>query len=282
MDSISLERKVREAYLSIKMEECTARTRSCSCTSTPSTTARARMASRRPRSATSRRTRPALTLAEAATLVGIPQSPTYNNPIDNPDELPRPTQRGARPHAVERLHRPGRARRRARPSPSVRQPHRAHVRRHPRSTPTSPATCATCSPTPKGLTSIRKDEVFKGGLKVVTTLDVNTQEAAEVAAANKEPPKPTTTWKAIPSRCPWWPSIPTTGYVKALVGGRDYYTSQVNLATGLGGSGRQAGSSFKTFTAGGGARGGHLARHHDRLFHNGGVSGLEGVQHRAP
>ena len=26
-----------------------------------------------------------LTLVEAATLVGIPQSPTYNNPIDNPD-----------------------------------------------------------------------------------------------------------------------------------------------------------------------------------------------------
>ena len=55
-----------------------------------------------------------------------------------------------------------------------------------------------------------RDEVFKGGLKVVTTLDVDTQEAAEVAAANKAA-EPTATWRVTRSKWPWWPSIPTTG-----------------------------------------------------------------------
>jgi len=43
---------------------------------------------------------------------------------------------------------------------------------------------------------------------------------------------------------------PQTGYVRALVGGTDWNESKVNLALGKlgGGSGRQAGSSFKPFT----------------------------------
>lgn len=41
---------------------------------------------------------------------------------------------------------------------------------------------------------------------------------------------------------------PENGYIDALVGGRDYESSQVNMATGEGGAGRQAGSSFKLFT----------------------------------
>src|SRR5690606_18538841 len=40
---------------------------------------------------------------------------------------------------------------------------------------------------------------------------------------------------------------PTTGFVKALVGGRDFQASQVNLALG-GSTGMQPGSSFKAFT----------------------------------
>ncbi len=89
--------------------------------------------------------------------------------------------------------------------------------------------------------------MFKGGLKVVTTLDVNMQEAAEVAAANKEA-EANNYVEGDPFEVSLVAIDPDNGYVKALVGGRDYYTSQVNLATGLGGSGRQAGSSFKTFT----------------------------------
>ncbi|HXP32912.1 MAG TPA: transglycosylase domain-containing protein, partial [Acidimicrobiales bacterium] len=43
-------------------------------------------------------------------------------------------------------------------------------------------------------------------------------------------------------------SVDTSGAIKAMVGGRDYGTSKVNLALGAsgGGTGRQAGSTFKT------------------------------------
>ena len=44
-------------------------------------------------------------------------------------------------------------------------------------------------------------------------------------------------------------AVDNNGYVRAMVGGRDYATSQVNLAVGQagGGSGRQPGSTFKPF-----------------------------------
>src|SRR2546423_8631190 len=46
---------------------------------------------------------------------------------------------------------------------------------------------------------------------------------------------------------------PLTGEIRAMFGGRDYFShsnrfAKVNLATGDGGTGRQAGSSFKPFT----------------------------------
>ena len=100
---------------------------------------------------------------------------------------------------------------------------------------------------PEGPYKYSRDEVFKGGLKVVTTLDVDTQEAAEVAAANKAA-EANGYVEGDPFEVALVAIDPDNGHVKALVGGRDYYTSQVNLATGLGGSGRQAGSAFKTFT----------------------------------
>src|SRR5207249_579475 len=45
---------------------------------------------------------------------------------------------------------------------------------------------------------------------------------------------------------------PRTGAIRAMVGGRDFFSrrnpfAQVNLATGQGGTGRQSGSSFKPF-----------------------------------
>ncbi len=79
--------------------------------------------------------------------------------------------------------------------------------------------------------------VFKGGLTVYTTLDTRLQKYAERAIKNKLPKKsdPQAALVSID---------PRTGYVKALVGGRDYRKSKFNLATqGY----RQPGSSFKTF-----------------------------------
>jgi penicillin-binding protein 1A len=76
---------------------------------------------------------------------------------------------------------------------------------------------------------------------VTTTLDSAMQRAAEDAVANRlnDPGGPEAALVAID---------PATGGVLAMYGGSSFERSQVNLATGDGGSGRQAGSAFKAFT----------------------------------
>ncbi|HWC10801.1 MAG TPA: transglycosylase domain-containing protein [Acidimicrobiales bacterium] len=106
------------------------------------------------------------------------------------------------------------------------------------------------------------DLVYRGGLRVETSLDVATQARAEASVA-----------KALGGTSPPLEMAlvavePGTGLVKALVGGRDFEQSKVNLALGGcaergpderarrdtpvcidgGGSGRQPGSSFKPIT----------------------------------
>ncbi|HJU57247.1 MAG TPA: transglycosylase domain-containing protein [Actinomycetota bacterium] len=90
----------------------------------------------------------------------------------------------------------------------------------------------------------RYDLLFEGGLQIVTSLDLRMQGAAERAVASvlTEPGDPYAALTAIE---------PNTGYVRAMVGGRNYWNSdslfaRVNLATG-GSTGRQAGSAFKPF-----------------------------------
>ena len=112
-----------------------------------------------------------------------------------------------------------------------------------------------------------QDKVFRGGLEITVTLDPALQDQAE--AAVREALKGT----AAPLEMSLVAVEPPTGYVKALVGGRDFATSQVNLALGGcpgrardpklkvevsppcldgkfvegGGTGRQPGSAFKPF-----------------------------------
>jgi 1A family penicillin-binding protein len=84
------------------------------------------------------------------------------------------------------------------------------------------------------------DTINQGGLKIYTTLDPECQQAAEEAVetqlASIGDDELTAALVAID---------PSTGYIKAMVGGRDYNTSQYNLATQ---AKRQPGSSFKAFT----------------------------------
>ncbi|HUR17519.1 MAG TPA: transglycosylase domain-containing protein [Acidimicrobiales bacterium] len=112
-----------------------------------------------------------------------------------------------------------------------------------------------------------QDKVFRGGLEITVTLDPVLQEQAEASVS--EALKGT----AAPLEMSLVAVEPPTGYVKALVGGRDFAASQVNLALGGcpgrardpqlkvevvppcldgkfvegGGTGRQPGSSFKPF-----------------------------------
>ncbi|HRW38928.1 MAG: transglycosylase domain-containing protein [Acidimicrobiales bacterium] len=80
---------------------------------------------------------------------------------------------------------------------------------------------------------------YTGGLKVYTTLDLDMQKAAYEAVTSTldRPGDPAASIVAIDDQ----------GQVKAMMAGRDYATSQVNLATGGGGTGRQPGSTFKMF-----------------------------------
>ena len=90
----------------------------------------------------------------------------------------------------------------------------------------------------KGYTA---QQVYGGSLRIETTFDPRLQDAAERAVARLNKPKdPEAALVAIE---------PQTGFVRAVVGGRNWNASQVNLALGRlgGGSGRQAGSSFKPY-----------------------------------
>jgi len=90
----------------------------------------------------------------------------------------------------------------------------------------------------------RYDLLFEGGLRIVTTLDLGMQQAAERAVSSvlTERGDPYGALTAVD---------PRTGFVRAMVGGRDYWNEEdrfarINLATG-GSTGRQAGSAFKPF-----------------------------------
>jgi penicillin-binding protein 1A len=113
------------------------------------------------------------------------------------------------------------------------------------------------------------ERLFTGGLRIQTTLDPALQAAAEKAVSDS------LSGTAYPLEMSLVTLEPPTGYVKALVGGRDFYgpKGQVNLALGGcpkkptdpavvvevaascwtaplegGGGGRQSGSAWKPFT----------------------------------
>ena len=85
-----------------------------------------------------------------------------------------------------------------------------------------------------------EDRVYGGGLRVYTTLDRDWQrQAYETVVNNFSQPGPESSIVAIGA----------DGRVRAMMGGRDFNASELNLAMGKkgGGSGRQPGSSFKPF-----------------------------------
>ena len=86
-----------------------------------------------------------------------------------------------------------------------------------------------------------EDVLYGGGLRIYTTIDFDLQRAAwdAVTSTLDQPTDPDAALVAVDQY----------GYVKAMVGGRDFEEDEVNLALGAaaGGSGRGAGSSFKPF-----------------------------------
>ncbi len=85
------------------------------------------------------------------------------------------------------------------------------------------------------------DMLYHGGLTIIAGIDPHLQELAEASVSN------TLSGTAPPLEMSLVSVEPTTGQVKALVGGRDWNLNQVNLALG-GTYGMQPGSTFKMFT----------------------------------
>lgn len=175
-----------------------------------------------------------LTIAEAATLIGIPQSPTYNNPVDNPENCI------SRRNVVLQRMLSNNVITQAEYDEAVAQELNLNV--------DNSANENNGLYQYKYFTSYVRDtlledysteQVFQGGLKVITTLDVQAQQQAEAAAEAQYNRMASNLEVALVA------VDPDTGFIRALVGGKDYDTDQYNLATQ---AKRQPGSSFKTFT----------------------------------
>ncbi len=238
MDDISIKRKVREAYIAMQLEKQYSKddilqmylnTINFGAGAYGAEAAAQRYFSKHAAD---------LTLTEAALLAGIPQSPTYNDPLQYPSQ------------ALERRNKVlGRM---LDENVITQQEH-------------DEAVAQPLGLEPKELqgdgivaypyfTSYVRDllyneydlseaDVLKGGLKVYTTLDIGRQEAAEEACRLKREGMYSDAMEVAMAVVD-----PATGYVQAIVGGADYNQSQVNLATGQGGGGRPCGSVFKMFT----------------------------------
>ena len=83
--------------------------------------------------------------------------------------------------------------------------------------------------------------LYRGGLQIHTTIDPRLQDLAHQAVDQG------LAGTAAPVEMSLVSVEPATGFVKALIGGRDFNASQVNLALG-GVTGMQPGSAFKAFT----------------------------------
>lgn len=173
-----------------------------------------------------------LTLAEAALLAGLPQSPSYYDPTENPEAA---IQR--RNTVLDRMYTAG----------DITKEERDAAQGEPLTLNEGQVMDEqgaypyfTDYVKQMLLEDFDQDTVFQGGLKVYTTLDPSVQAMAEEAVNSRLAEYGNDELEAALVAID-----PDTGYIKAMIGGRDYNVDQFNLATM---ARRQPGSSFKTFT----------------------------------
>lgn len=173
-----------------------------------------------------------LTLGEAATLAGLPQSPSLYDPTINPN------------YAVERRNA---VLAHMLDNGDITQEQYDETVASQLELNVTPRTGSGTTKYPYFVDYVKTqlleqfsyDIIFKGGLTVVTTIDPYTQQCAEDAAGSITD----YAWDDLEAAIV--AIDPNTGYIKAMVGGKDYNVHQYNLATQ---AQRQPGSSFKTFT----------------------------------
>ena len=179
-----------------------------------------------------------LSLTQAATLIGIPQSPTYNNPVTNPDRclerrnlvLNRMLSNGI----ISQEQHDGAQKKKLNLNVAKKRSDDG-IQAYP---------YFTSYVREQLLEQLSYDDVFGGGLVVYTTLDTKMQDYAEEAAEQVYDQMRSSgdSDVELAMTC----VDPNTGYIKCMIGGKNYKKSQFNLATSS--TGRQAGSSFKAFT----------------------------------
>ncbi len=173
-----------------------------------------------------------LTLAEAALLTGLPNSPSYYDPFENPEAAI--TRRNL---VLERMYTAG----------DITKEEKDAAQSEPLTLNQGKVM------EEKGvypyftdyvkqllLDTFSQDQVFQGGMKVYTTLEPDSQAKAEAAVAARLEEYGNDQLEAALVAIK-----PETGNIVAMVGGRDYNVDQFNLATQ---ANRQPGSSFKTIT----------------------------------
>lgn len=173
-----------------------------------------------------------LTLSQAATLAGIPQSPSYLAPTNNIDACTKRRNlvlgRMFDDHVIDEQ-----AYKNALNTPielnvSYNDPAAGYMYPY-----------FTNYVREQILEKYSNSEIFEGGFQIYTTLDIKHQEACETGCmkANQRLEKGA---EAVAVTMD-----PSNGYVTGIVGGDDYSVHQYNIATT---KGRPTGSSFKVFT----------------------------------
>ena len=236
MNDISLKRKIREAALALKIEDNFSKndilTMYVNAINFGAGAYGIEAASQRYFSKHARE----LTLTEAALLAGIPQSPTYNNPLKYPQNainrrnlvLQRMVTNGY--ISQEDYNR------------AVAAPLGIKPMEFSDGIVAYPYFSSFVISQLKNSYKIPETQLKKGALRIITTLDPFLQQTAIDTAAKKR--------ETLGENHDVAMTViePQTGFIKALVGGANYEVSQVNLATGAGAGGRPCGSAFKVFT----------------------------------
>jgi penicillin-binding protein 1A len=178
-----------------------------------------------------------LTLQESALLAGLPRAPSGYSPFDHPDAARRRRELVLRRMVEFGALKDGEGTRLAKTDLGLIPPERRRTTGQ-----------YFLEYVEQGLEAkYGADMVFKGGLRVYTTLNPAMQLAAEQALRDGLRALEARTAKPRPGEHPEGAVVtvePQTGYVKAIVGGYDFFRSEFNRAVQ---ARRQPGSAFKPF-----------------------------------
>ena len=173
-----------------------------------------------------------LSIAEAATLAAIPKSPNYFNPFENPQ-----ASKERKELVIDQMYKYGMI------DEATANAAKAQklILRTSNASKGDPRSYFYDMIIQKVISEVGADALYKGGLKIYTTLDTDMQMAAE-RAIHHLPDLYTDSNKLIQPQVALVAVDPTNGQVKAMIGGRGQ--DKFNRATL---AARQPGSAFKPF-----------------------------------